>query len=519
MALSEQIKVDLYGQYNNDTAHVYSYPERITNQYSFTEGNRWAAAITDPRALFQSVCKNGPCYLIYRHKNGYYYSIIERNLTDSRGGLEMVTVFVPKGLYASGLSILAALKDLESLLIKEHNYDDNQVSCCLSTIKESHSKVLFPDKTQNTLTGQMISAFRTYSNEAELADIFTFLKQQDYANIDKLLIVAELDVKEGAAVRRINSPLKRVFNIVPAKDVHSNINEVALGEKFKIIFTKDDFDSLQVEESLSLSQSRYYRINGNDVCLISPSELRITFSKRMYIRVEAEIGPSPETNRIEAVFDGQIASRDSNGRLYVKVHESSIFPESTAILAVSARGYERYQTNVDLSNIKNNGCFSVRLKPNKRLLNVAFHFGDSEKGETELLPVELPFNETDPLLGTITVEQNFFGYKTYVSGNDTFHVFIPWGHYRRNDGEVKNKRRIPWWIKAVLFSLLGVFVAIALILGGYSLRNFTSVKIPGLYTETKTEMSASTQSMQDNDNKIHAIEAEAQQAIESIENK
>ena len=52
MTFSESIKVDLYGQYNNNTEHVYSYPEKITNQYSFTESTRWAAPITDPRALF-----------------------------------------------------------------------------------------------------------------------------------------------------------------------------------------------------------------------------------------------------------------------------------------------------------------------------------------------------------------------------------------------------------------------------------------------------------------------------------
>ena len=241
MAFTDRIKVDLYGQYNNNTEHAYSYPDKITNQYSFTEATQWAAAITDPRALFQSVCKTGPCYMIYRHKNGYYYSYVERNASDSRSGLEMITIFVPNGVRAIGYTVLGVLKDLRALLIGSRRYDDMLVKNCISRISESNSKELFPVKSQQNPTGQSIAAFRTYKDESELSELFTFLKQAEYANIDKLLLVKSTDVKEGTSLQHISQPIKRIFTVVPSTNVRADKSEVAIGDSFHITYTKEDY--------------------------------------------------------------------------------------------------------------------------------------------------------------------------------------------------------------------------------------------------------------------------------------
>lgn len=482
MAIANKVKVDLYGQYNNNTEHAYSYPDKITNQYSFTGNTAWAAAITDPRALFQSVCKSGPCYQIYRHRNGYYFSLIARNQADSRSGLEMVTIFIPSGVYASGISILATLQDLKSLLIVKHNYDDQQVASCINNIKESYSKGWFPTKIQENPTGQLVSAYRTYRNEPELAEIFTFLKQQEYSGIDKLLIVSESDVKEGTAIQRIGSPLRRLYNIVPTNNVSSDLSEVAVGEEFKITFTKEDFESLSVGVVLDPIQPQYYRISGNDVFLITPTELRISFNKRMNIRVSAAEGPSPDLHRVEAVFDGKMAERDARGRLFVRIPEDMIYPGSKATLQVSAPDFESYQCPVNLEGLTNNASIPVSLIPKKRLLNIRFHFGDSTKGEIFFPSVELPFNETDPMLDAIMVKRDFYGYNSYLMRNGEYSVDIPWGHYHRVEKVEKRRRGMPQWLKIVLLSLLAFFVAVVLILGGYAIRNYTNVKIPGLYT-------------------------------------
>ena len=497
MAIADKVKVDLYGQYNNNTEHAYSYPDKITNQYSFTGNTGWAAAITDPRALFQSVCKSGPCYQIYRHRNGYYFSLIARNQADSRSGLEMVTVFIPSGIYASGISILSVLQDLKSLLIVKHQYEDQFVASCINNIKESYSNGWFPSKIQENPSGQLVSAYRTYRNEPELAEIFTFLKQQEYSGIDKLLIVSESDVKEGTAIQRIGGPIRRLYNIVPTRNASSDLSEVAVGERFKITFTKEDFESLQVGVVLDPIQPQYYRISGNDVFLITPSELQISFNKRMNIRVVAAEGPSPDSRCVEAIFDGKMAERDASGRPFVRIPEDLIYPGSKAALQVSAPGFESYQCPVNLENLTNNASISVSLTPKKRLLSIRFHFGDSTKGETFFPSVELPFNETDPMLDAVMIKHSFYGYNTSFKGNGEYSVDIPWGHYHSHEREVNRRRGMPQWLKVLLYSLFAVIVAVVLLLGGYAIRNYTNVKIPGLYTmptiNTPVEQSSSPQ--------------------------
>lgn len=482
MELFDRVKVDLYGQYNNNTEHAYSYPDKITNQYSFTGNTAWAAAISDPRALFQSVCSKGPCYQIYRHKNGYYYSMIVRNQADSRSGLEMVTIFVPNGSIASGDSILAALRELETLLVAKHDFNDGIVSSCLKNIKESHSQVLFPNKIQESTSTQPSSAFRAYRDEAELNDIFNFLTQHDYANIDKLLIVAESDLKEGTSIQRLRQPIRRLYNIIPANDAKADSNEVAENEKLKITFSKVGFEPHIVVETLNLAQSPYYHICGNNVFLRTSSEANITFDKRIFLQLNAAEGPAREIRYAEIAFDGHLVNRDANGRPFVLVSEDSIFAGSKVVLQVTARGYEPYQDTISLENLDNNSAVHIQLTPVKKTLRTVFHFGGINGEERSFPPVELPFNETDPMLEHIMVSQDFFGYRAYRSGSGEFHVNIPRGHHHMNEEPEDRSRRMPLWLKVAITVLVGLFIAIALLLGGYAIRNYTNVKIPGLYT-------------------------------------
>lgn len=486
MALIDRIKVDLYGQYNNNTEHAYSYPDRITNQYSFTEATQWAAAITDPRALFQSVCKSGPCYMIHRHRNGYYYSYVERNANDSRGGLEMITIFVPNGVMATGYTVLAALKDLRTILIGGRRYDDTLVQNCISRITESKSKELFHPKKQQNPTGQPVAAFRSYKDESELSELFTFLKQEEYANIDKLLLVRDSDVKEGSSMQRISQPIKRIFTVVSSTNVRSNKSEVAVGESFHITYTKDDCDPMGLNVKLEPVSSKYFRIDGNEVILFGPEQLKITFNKRLFFDVDSADMQHRKIEKIEAVFDGRVCNKLENGRLYALVPEDSIYEGSSAILQVSAYQHEPKQISVPLSNIKNNTIVRVVLTPKSVTVPIAFCFKDpdEERGDDAYLPsFDLPLNETDPLLSKLEYEHRFYGYPAFQIGNGQYCVEIPRG--RRNKCGKKSGGKFPTWLKVVLLSLGAFILAAALFLGGYILRHYEILELPGLPLKTQ----------------------------------
>lgn len=480
MAFTDRIKVDLYGQYNNNTEHAYSYPDKITNQYSFTEATQWAAAITDPRALFQSVCKTGPCYMIYRHKNGYYYSYVERNASDSRSGLEMITIFVPNGVRAFGYTVLEVLKDLRALLIGSRRYDDMLVKNCISRISESNSKELFPVKSQQNPTGQSIAAFRTYKDESELSELFTFLKQAEYTNIDKLLLVKNTDVKEGTSLQHISQPIKRIFTIVPSTNVRADKSEVAIGDSFHITYTKEDCDPMGLDVRLEPTSSKYFRIEGNEVILFGPDQLKITFNKRLLIDVESLDMQHRKMEKVEAVFDGRVCNKQENGRLFALVPEDSIYEGSSAVLQVSAYQHEPKQTSVNLSNVRNNSVVRVVLTPKCVTVPISLCFKDPDEERSEdayLPPFDLPINETDPLLRKLEYDHRFYGYPAHHLGNGQYRVEIPRGkkskHGHRSGGG------FPTWLKIVLISLGSIILAAALFLGGYILRHYEIIELPG----------------------------------------
>ena len=107
------IKVDLYGQFDDDTRHECTYPVKLASQYSFTEETVWAKSIVDPRGLHGKVCKPGTeCYVMWANQYGNYFSYITRNPRDSRGGMAMVTFFVSRSKVCDGRDILSVLRKL-----------------------------------------------------------------------------------------------------------------------------------------------------------------------------------------------------------------------------------------------------------------------------------------------------------------------------------------------------------------------------------------------------------------------
>ena len=126
--MKQYIKVDLYGQFDDDTRHEFTYPSKLLNQYSFTEATVWAKSISDPRALHGKICKAGAdCYVIWGNEYGNYFSYITRNSRDSRGGMAMVTFFVERNHICDGKDIYEALNKLSHKLIVNGDYSNESV--------------------------------------------------------------------------------------------------------------------------------------------------------------------------------------------------------------------------------------------------------------------------------------------------------------------------------------------------------------------------------------------------------
>lgn len=461
----DYIKVDLYGQYNNDTIHAYTYPEKITNQHQFLGATEWLAPISDPRGVYQSVCRDGSCYMVYRHQRGYYYSYIERNINDSRGGLEMITIYVPSSIKASGISVLAALKELRTQLIGNRLMDDQMTKTALSRIKPTEAS-LFPRRVEQNPTGQTVIAFRTYKDDDELQDIFSFLKQKEYANIDKLIVVKDGTVRDGTSIQKISQELRKVFSIASLPDAIPDKKEVALGESLKIVYKKDGFMDLVDNFEFKPNENSRFHVYGNDIYLLSPSERRLKFSKSIDIEVLSSDGRTINPKTIEASFDGRPVKRsEQNGRIYALVNEDYIYEGSKAVLHVAATNYEDKEVTMNLSNVENHQRERIYLSPKSRIIKMRFSFGDIEHEQYNTPVYDIPVPQTNPMLDDLFLQKSFYGYDVWKNSDDVFNVSFPFVERHRIDVH-KHHKGLPKWLKILLFSLAGIIVALSLFIAG-----------------------------------------------------
>ena len=143
----DSIKVDLYGQFDDDTRHECTYPVKLASQYSFTEETVWAKSIVDPRGLHGKVCKPGTeCYVMWANQYGNYFSYITRNPRDSRGGMAMVTFFVGRNKVCDGRDILSSLRKLSDRLIVNADYSYSRIEEDITNLRMSRSTHVIPQR-------------------------------------------------------------------------------------------------------------------------------------------------------------------------------------------------------------------------------------------------------------------------------------------------------------------------------------------------------------------------------------
>ena len=143
----DSIKVDLYGQFDDDTLHECTYPVKLASQYNFTEETVWAKSIVDPRGLHGKVCKPGTeCYVMWANQYGNYFSYITRNPRDSRGGMAMVTFFVGRNKVCDGRDILSSLRKLSDRLIVNGDYSYSGIEEDITNLRMSRSTHVIPQR-------------------------------------------------------------------------------------------------------------------------------------------------------------------------------------------------------------------------------------------------------------------------------------------------------------------------------------------------------------------------------------
>lgn len=471
MKISDYIKVDLFGQNNNDTSHLYTFPDKVTNQYAYSEKTQWVAPIMDPRGIYQSVCTTGAsCYVLMRHKNGMYYSLIERNPEDSRGGLLMLTVFIANGHSGDGATILDTIKRLRNILIVNKEYFGASVESCIENIEDRPNYKVFPERKmvqQNPgSTSQVSVAYRTFDTNEELAELFSFTFQSEYENYDKLVLVNSKELRDGITLPRITAPIVKHYNIANAADAVASRSFVADNELFTIYFTKEDCCKKKVELTVKDHHIKYYSIVGDEVKLKSAAEAGVSFNKKFEFRARTKgsFDLNIDMKDVSIIVNGQVINSDAQGRKYLDMEESEIESCPSVLVHATYRHHEDLSEQYDVSTFRNGKIIELTFSPKMRTENISFYF-DSISTE----PAVIKFPETDKNLDGL-YSGKFCGYHVMPKRNGIFEVRIPDNRnphlYDELDGRLPKKKGMPTWAKVLIITLSSILIVCGSLVGG-----------------------------------------------------
>ena len=451
----DSIKVDLYGQFDDDTRHECTYPVKLANQYSFTEETVWAKSIVDPRGLHGKVCKPGTeCYVMWANQYGNYFSYITRNPRDSRGGMAMVTFFVNRNKVCDGRDILSSLRKLSNRLIVSGDYSYSGIEEDITDLRISRSTHVLPLRVlaKDAVSTEPRIGFKEYTDEKNLEEIFTFIEQKEYSSYDKIIVVKREDVKDNIIVPRISSELIRYYTVENATNAFSDPSYVYDTQSFKVTYKKENCDSQVVECHPPFVNNKIYTVDGNVITLKTAEEVNVQFTKTFYFSIrKTNDGRMYDEHKIDITVNGRIP--DKRNRKLIRFTEAEI--AANPVVSVSARGehFNPYDVNIDLNQFVNNySTIQIDMEPKMARVRVQFNFPD----ELSSGPVFMQFDESTEAYHDLTMKRRLCGYTAYPDHNGVYHVNIPF-----NPKPIKDEynKSLPKWAKILIIS--GVVLAFA----------------------------------------------------------
>ena len=462
----DSIKVDLYGQFDDDTRHECTYPVKLANQYSFTEETVWAKSIVDPRGLHGKVCKPGTeCYVMWANQYGNYFSYITRNPRDSRGGMAMVTFFVNRNKVCDGRDILSSLRKLSNRLIVSGDYSYSGIEEDITDLRISRSTHLLPQRVlaKDAVSTEPRIGFKEYTDEKNLEEIFTFIEQKEYSSYDKIIVVKREDVKDNIIVPKISSELIRYYTVENATNAFSDPSYIYDTQSFKVTYKKENCDSQVVECHPPFVNNKIYTVDGNVITLKTAEEVNVQFTKTFYFSIrKTNDGRVYDEHKIDITVNGRIP--DKRNRKLIRFTEAEI--AANPVVLVSARGehFNPYDVNIDLNQFVNNySTIQIDMEPKMARVRVQFNFPD----ELSSGPVFMQFDESTEAYHDLTMKRRLCGYTAYPDHNGVYHVNIPF-----NPKPIKDEynKSLPRWAKILIISgvvlALVALVALIIMFGG-----------------------------------------------------
>ena len=293
------LKIDFYGQFNDDTIHKLTYPESF-NPID-TSSLLWLNPITDPRAIrtLFPMAKYG--YKVHRDANGTYFSLLTRYERDARQGYVAITVMIGAKYESiiNGKAIFDLLHLLKTNVLDTNNITAVAVEQCIiaSQMPALNAAPLSIKPVQNY--GQQ--AFRVYSSNEELYDIFQFPNQAEYDQYGEVFLINKLWCNSTVpGVALLTSPIIKTYSVTKTNNVKCD-STTQTGNTLNITYNKPGYAPLVVPVTINGINNQYVRYDGANITILTPDEL--PFKQRVSMRVRIN-GYSYSDNSVQASVGG-----------------------------------------------------------------------------------------------------------------------------------------------------------------------------------------------------------------------
>ena len=305
------LKIDFYGQFNDDTIHKLTYPEPFNPIDAASQ--LWLSPITDPRAIrtLSPMAKYG--YRVHRDINGTYFSLLTRYERDARRGYVAITVMIA-AQYESlidGKAIFNLLNLLKTNVLDTNNITAVAVEQCLGASNMPSKNVAPPSITPVQSSSQQ--ALRVYSSNEELCDIFQFPGQAEYDLYGEVFLINKLWCNSTVpGVTLITSPIIKTYSVAMPEGVTCE-STTQTGNILNITYHKPGYAPLVIPVTINGINNQYVHYQGATINILTPIDL--PFKQRVSMRVRIN-GHSYSDNSVRATVGGEAMHYSSQHGAY-----------------------------------------------------------------------------------------------------------------------------------------------------------------------------------------------------------
>ena len=369
------VKVDVYSRKNE---HTFTYPD-VFNPARPSDKDEWLRAISDLRDDARKF-KSEEVYAFWKNQNGNYYSIIIPDRKDTREGRIMITVFTGKYLVTNGKQVITTLQRLKQLADGEPNRDyvDRVIGVFAEYLKQN------PYPTRNEATSNE-KAFRRYRSEQDLAEIFQFTEQAEYAAFRRLLIVPATSVPAQlpTGYKEITSPIKHTYHINESmlpQGVKVSKSLLQDGDTLTITYSANGYTPISKNVRIDGKDNNHLRYDGVDITVYDSKIAGIILQRRIKLNFIAEGMQLWSLPKAHIYCNNQICQLDRD-RYITLPHPIA---QGTYKLRIDAYGYRKYERNLEEAEIQR-GQVDIHLIPEEKTVSIRLYVkGEIIKGNVSL---------------------------------------------------------------------------------------------------------------------------------------